>query len=1045
MKIVQYKATDVEPKIQQFWNDHRIIEKIRERNKDGEKFYFLQGPPYTSGKLHLGHAWNHALKDIILRYKRMNGCNIWDRNGYDMHGLPTEHKVMEKHNLRTKEDIEKFGQENFAKECLAFSTEMAGYMDNDLQRLGVTLNYDDPYLPVTNEYMEGCWFLVKRAHENNRLYLGERALQWCAHCETALAKHECEYKEITDDSIFVKFPVKGKENEYLIIWTTTPWTLAFNLAVMVNPTIEYVKAQVGDEKWIVAKVLAAPVIQAVADKQYTILEEYKGIELQGMEYVHPWEKEIPAFKELKERHPQVHTIVLSKEYVTTDAGTGLVHMAPGCGPEDYEVGHQNNIPPFNVVDEQGVFPESMGKFAGWRAKRDDKKFINALGDYLIASTNVDHDYAHCQRCKNPIIFKTTPQWFFRVEDLKEKMLAWNEQVTWEPQAAKHSYRSWLENLRDNSITKQRFWGTPLPIWRCTECGEYDVFGSIAELKKKAKQVPENIHKPWIDRVTYDCPCGGVRKRIPDVLDVWIDAGCASWNCLYYPQRTDLFDEWFPADFILEGKDQIRGWFNLLMVASFLAFDQPSFKRVFMHGFVTDVEGVKMSKSLGNIISPYQVIDKYGADILRYYMCQTSAGQDINFSWDECAIKERYLRVLWNVHRFVLNLAKECGVDPFQLDATAMENLYGMEENYIISLLHSTIKQVTEHMEHYEIDRIIAPIETLYLELSRTYIQMIREKSSEGEESEKKVCLYATAHVMLETLKLFSIVAPFITEMIYQNLRDEFQLEWESIHQYNWPAYDEKKIVPTLEKDVDIAKNVIQAIAGVREKIGRGLRWPLAECIIESTDERVREAVERLSDIIKRQTNIKNLVVRDRFLEVKTHVKSDYAKIGPIYGNLTPKIIAELAVNSSETILNHIEKEGSYDFVVDGQEVSITKDHLIIEREVPAPYMEGDFRGGQVYVNTEATEELDAEGYAREVTRHFQQMRKDAGLEKKDHIRVAVQASEKIVDWIRIFADDIKRKIGAEEFLTNPSSAPSYQHRAVKNVRGEEITLWMEAV
>ncbi len=1043
MKYPEYKPTELEPQIQQFWEKHKILDKLRKQNaKKGERFYFLQGPPYTSGKLHLGHAWNHALKDVVLRYQRMRGLNVWDRAGYDMHGLPTEHKVMEKFQLKTKEDIEKFGLERFAKECLAFSTEMAGYMNHDLQRLGVTLDYRDPYFPVSNEYMEGCWFLVKKAHEKGRLYLGERALQWCAHCETALAKHECEYKEITDTSIFVKFPVTGKKNEYLIIWTTTPWTLAFNLGVMANPELDYVKAKVGNEYWILAKVLAASVIQGVVDKQFTIVEEMKGIQLKGTAYQHPWEKDIPKFKELKEKYPNVHTVVLSSEYVTTDAGSGLVHMAPGCGPEDYEVGHDNDIPPFNTVTEQGVFPVSMGKFAGWRAKVDDRKFIEALGHAVVASTKVSHDYAHCQRCKQPIIFKATPQWFFGVEDLKGKMLEANKQISWHPQTAKHSFDSWLQNLRDNSITKQRFWGTPLPVWRCAKCKKYDVFGSIKELKQQAKRIPKSIHKPWIDKVTYPCSCGGTRKRIPDVLDVWIDAGCASWNCLYYPQKTDLFKQWYPASFILEGKDQIRGWFNLLMVASFLAFERPSFEKVYMHGFVTDIEGVKMSKSLGNIISPYEVIDKHGADTLRYYTTQTNAGEDLNFSWEECAMKERNLLVLWNIHKFLLTLAKETGSNPFTLKC---ENRLEKEEQYIFSRLHSTIKEMTNHLEKYEIDQIVMPIENLFLEMSRTYIQLVREKCSSDDEQEKEVCLYTISNVLLETLKLFSPVAPFVTEAIYQNLKEEFKLKKESIHHYPWPTSDEKKINAQLEEEMLLAKSIIQSTLGLREKIGRGVRWPIAEVVVESSDERVREFVNRLSGIVKRQTNVKNLTVTERFLKTKIKIKPNYNKMGPVFGAATPQVIAELTLTSSETILNHLEKEGSYDVRVDGTPLRVTADQLIIEREVQPPYLWGTFPQGQVYLNSEVREELEAEGYAREITRQIQQLRKEAKLEKMDRVRVVLRMSAALQQKVSVFAKEMKGKVGADTLAINPPTISSASFSAKATIKKEVVEIGMTIV
>ncbi|MDP3734522.1 MAG: class I tRNA ligase family protein, partial [Nanoarchaeota archaeon] len=461
MKFLNYNHADLEPHIIEYWQAEKIVEKLRKRNKNGQKFYFLDGPPYTSGKFHLAHAWNYALKDIFLRYKRMQGFHVWDRNGFDVHGLPTEHKVMDKHNLKTKEDIQQFGLDKFTEECEKFCLEMSEIMSNDLQRMGITVRITEPYMALSTEFMEGEWALIKKAYEQQRLYYGEKVLTWCQDCETAIAKHECEYKNVTDKSIFVKFPITGKKGEFLIIWTTTPWTIPFNLAIMAGPDVDYVKVAVDSEKWIIAKALAGLVVQSVAGKKMTVLEEFKGKVLEGVEYIHPFEKHLPQYSQLKKKYQNVHTVILNEQYVDTTAGTGLVHAAPGCGPEDQEACKPYNIPPFNTLTEAGYFPAEMGIFAKKRAKTDDHFFTKALEkeNVLLATTFVDHEYPHCWRCHNPVVFRITFQWFFKVEDLREKIIKNNAKVHWNPDTAKHAYESWITNLKDNSISRQRYWGT----------------------------------------------------------------------------------------------------------------------------------------------------------------------------------------------------------------------------------------------------------------------------------------------------------------------------------------------------------------------------------------------------------------------------------------------------------------------------------------------------------------------------------------------------------------------------------------------------------
>ncbi|MBT4651198.1 isoleucine--tRNA ligase [Candidatus Woesearchaeota archaeon] len=1046
MRFPLFNPQEIEPKILRYWNNEKIIEQTRERNKKGKKFYFLDGPPYTSGRLHLGHAWNYALKDTIIRYKRMTGHNVWDRNGFDMHGLPTAHKVMAKHKLETKEDIIKFGLAKFIQECIDFSKEMADLMVKDLQRMGISLKLDDPYMPITPEFIEGEWQFFKKADQQKRLYYGEKVLTWCSSCETALAKHECEYQTVNDNSIFVKFPVKGKKNEFLIIWTTTPWTIPFNLAVMVNPTIDYVRAKVEGETWIVAKVLAGPVIQAVADKKYKIIEEFKGKKLEGLEYTHPWEDEISQHKEIKKEAPNAHTVILTEQYADTSAGSGLVHSAPGCGPEDQEACKPYKIPPFNNLNEKGIFPNNMGKFSGLTAKKDDKKFITALeeANALIATTQVEHEYPHCWRCKHPVIFRITYQWFLKIEDIKEKMLLDNAKTKWVPETANNSFKSWVSNLRDNSVSRQRFWGTPLPIWKCEKCEKYDVLGSREEIKKLAGTVPKNLHMPWIDEVKYDCKCGGTKSRVSDVIDVWVDAGTTAWNCLRNDPK--LIKEWFPADLILEAKEQTRLWFSMLSICSQIMYGKNCYNNVYVYGMLTDIKGVKMSKSLGNIISPYELIDKHGVDTLRYYMCQNNAGQDINFSWDECALKQRYLNILWNTHKFLINLANENKVNPFKLDAQLMEDVLDTEEKYIFSRLHHTIKEVKEHFEAYQLDETLVPIENLFLDLSRTYIQMIRDKASSGEKIDKEVCIYTITQVLMETLKIFAPLAPFVTEAIYLNLKEEFKLKEKSIHHHAFPEANKKRINVKLEEKIDVANQIIQSVLNLREKLGYGVRWPLREIVVTSDDKTILKAVEELRDIIKKQTNLKDISVMESLPGVETTVKPDFKKLAPIYKELTTQIITKLSMDSPQTILGHLEKSNSYDFKVSNKKVSITKEHVIIENKVPEKYLEGSFRKGFVYLTKALTSELEGEGFSREIIRNVQQLRKEAGLQKLDRIILYIKLDEDLLEKVKKHQNEIKEKVGADKFeLSAVPPVKKHPHHSKKKIKKEEIEVWLDKI
>ncbi len=1002
-----------------FWKEQRIYEKVKERLRGKQPFYFLDGPPYTSGKVHLGTAWNKSLKDMVLRYKRMRGYDVWDRAGYDMHGLPTENATMKELGLASKEEIATFGVEKFLDACKALCLKNMKLMNEVFGRLGVWMDFENAYQSVTKEFMEAEWWLIKQAHEQGRLYEGLRTMTWCPRSESALAKHELEYKTVTDTSIFVKFKIVEKrrsgnqkpENEYLVIWTTTPWTIPFNLAVMVNPDVEYVKAKLTwngkEEYWYVAAPLAGVFFGSVVNAPYEVVETLKGSELEGWRYEHPFQSELAThYEAIRENSQKLHTVLLSSEYVDTSGGSGLVHCAPGCGPEDYEVGHANGLPAFNTIDPTGRFPESMGRFAGLVAKEDDKQFIAALDEAgaLIATTEVEHEYPHDWRYHKPVIFRTTKQWFFKVEDLKEELVKQNDKIAWVPQAAYNAFDSWLKNLRDNSISKQRYWGTPLPIWRNTapdaDPDDYLVIGSARELKELAglDEEPSDLHLPVVDAITITKD-GKSYKRVPDVLDVWVDAGTVSWNCLDYPHQRETFDKLFPAEFILEGKDQIRGWFNLLHIASNLAFGKPCFRNVYMHGFINDAQGRKMSKSQGNYILPDEVIEKYGANTLRYYLIgAANPGLDLNYNFDDVALKHRNLAIFWNLQTLITGLEKQ-GVTlakPARLDA---------EERYILSRLHTTIKAVTERMERYALNEVPALVERLLLDLSRNYVQLVREKLNSGSDEERERVLHTLFTVYTEGMKLFAIVAPMFAEHVYQELKRSFPLAEESIHLEAWPEHDPTLIDDELEQEFALLFDAISATLAARDTARVGVRWPLARAIIEAAPEDAAR-LRRLEQLFTQQVNVKAVEYRE-FTEAPVTLAPNYKALGKSFGHAT----ADVAKLISEATAAHARSLKSGDAVtLGGHEVK--PEHVTLSRSVPDGWALGEGSKVTIFLDVRPTPELEAEGFAREVVRRVQQLRKEAGLQKRDAIELWFDAPE-LEQVLSQYGAEVRERVGAK--------------------------------
>jgi isoleucyl-tRNA synthetase len=1044
-----YKFKEVEEEVLEFWQKHKVYEKIKKRNKDKEKWTYLDGPPYTSGKIHLGTAWGKSLRDSIMRFKRMRGFDVFDRAGFDMHGLPTENKVAAKFNFTSKEQIEEFGVEKFQKECEKFCLENMELMIKDFIRIGVWMDFENPYMPIKKEFMEGEWFLAKKAFDTGRLYEGAKVMTWCASCETSVSKHELEYKEMNDNSIYVKFKLLDEEDTFLIIWTTTPWTIPFNLAVMVHPDFDYVKLDVEGEKWIVVKELAESFMTTVVEKEYNIIEEFKGKILDGKKYEHVFYNESDIYERLKKKHENVFRVIMTDTFVELTAGTGLVHCAPGCGPEDYEAGKAYNLPPFNETNESGVFSEVMKKFSGFTAKKDDYLFIEHMHNNgsLVAKKKIAHDYPTCWRCHKPVIFRPTEQWFFKVEDLKEKMIDLNNHIGWVPDAAYRAFNSWLENLKDNGVTRQRFWGTPVPIWKCSgeNCEHSIVIGSIAELKEKAGKVPDNLHKPWIDEVTMPCEkCGRLMHRIPDIFDVWIDAGSAGWNAYDYPQNKEDFERYFPADLILEGKDQIRGWFNLLMVASTLAFDKPSFKNVYMHGFINDYRGIKMSKSIGNITSPQEIIDVHGADCLRYYIIgAANAGCDMNYNPEDPSARMKNILILWNLHRYLIDTIEVTGIDPTKVDLDKMNEHIGPEERYILSRLNSTIKDMTEAFDKYHLNETPDIFESFYLDLSRNYIQLIREKLTLGSDEDKQVIVKVLSECIEKTIRIAAPVIPFITEKMYQSIKKYIgQENIISIHECSWPQYDDSFINKQLEEDFDFASVIIQAILRAREKTQLGVRWPVREVLIESTDSRSKNAVEHMGLLIKNLVNAKEIRIVNKFDKVTVAYKPDYKLIGQMCGKDTPQVILKIGETSPETLASNLEAHGSHKIVIEGMQYEIKPEHLVKTFKAEEGWHAEDFKKGMVFLNIELDKELEQEGYAREIIRRIQNARKEAGLKKSEGVRFFIVTKDKdlehaLNEWKSIVAE----KVGATKLeILHSRPDETFQQSFMEKIKGKELVI-----
>jgi isoleucyl-tRNA synthetase len=830
-----YDHVKVEQEIADFWKKNDIFKKQMEKNMSGEPFYFCDGPPYATGQIHPGTGWNKTIKDSVCRYWRMQGKNVRAQAGYDTHGLPIEVKVEQELKIKNKQEIEDFGIDKFIERCKEFATKYIGVMGNQFQSLGVWMDFENPYITYKDSYIEASWSTLEAAWKKNLMHEGVYVLPYCYRCETTMANYELEYDEETDPSIYVKFQSVEKPDEFLIVWTTTPWTLVSNMAVMVHPTLPYVRAKVDNETWIVAKDLLETVLEK-SEASAAIIEEFSGRKLKDYKYHHPFQSKIK--KEYGRR------VVLSDEYVTTEEGTGLVHTAPGHGPEDFIIGKRFDIEPFCPVDLQGNYTEEAGELAGKNVRAANPLVIEILKaeGTLLAEERIKHRYPHCWRCKTPLIFLTTKQWFIAVSKIKDQMMDQIENTSWHPAFAKERFKEFVSGAPDWCISRQRYWGIPLPIWRChkTDCNGIKVIGSREDLPKV-----KELHRPYIDEIKLKCECGDRMTRVPDVLDVWFDSGNAIWASLN-PAEKEEFGE--RAEIIIEGQDQIRGWFYSLLGSGVVKYNACPYKRLLMHGFFVDEHGEKMSKSVGNFIPLENILEKYGADSFRLWGISNTIWDELKFSWEDMKKASSDLNIVFNMITFLERFYPKKKIEKVELYP---------EDEWLLSRLNSMAFSFKEYFESYELNKAARELRSFIVnDISRFYMKIAKDRIQS--EKAADAALFTIYSAMLKCLQLMGSLAPFLSEYLYQRFMKNYESA-ESIFLLDAIPIEKAAINQVAQSQMEVVKEITSVGLTARQTAQIKVRWPIKSVYIETKSHEVIDAVNAFQNVIAKLMNAKEIV------------------------------------------------------------------------------------------------------------------------------------------------------------------------------------------
>ena len=1054
-----YDPFKVEKEVREFWERNGIPNKVMNKNASSEKvFAFLEGPPTANGYMHIGHMRGRAIKDVYLRYKGMKGFFVWRQAGWDTQGLPVELEAEQLLGIKSKPEIEKVGVEKFVEKCNELVDHYISHWRSCSEKLGLWLKYDVAYQTRHENYIEAVWRALKKAHEMGLLIKSYKVVPACPRCETALSSHEVAqgYEEAEDPSVYVKFRVKGASNRFILIWTTTPWTLPANEAVAVNPELAYAWVRVGEEEWLVASELVEKVMQEVGVQSYEVVEEVEGKELEGLEYLQPLEDEVPAHKE----HEGAHKVVLG-DFVTTEEGTGCVHIAPAHGPEDFQVGKEYGLPVFCPVDSKGVFTKDGGKYEGLYFKDADPVIVEDLKrkGLLVYSGRIKHTYPFCWRCETPLIFRADEHWFLKVDPIKQKMLEENDAVKWMPKWAGASrFYDWLVNAEDWCISRSRYWGTPLPVWTCESCGEHVVIGSREELVEMALKLPPELklHRPWIDKVVLKCPkCGGEMRRELYTVDVWMDSGMAhTASLVYFPDREKLFEKLFPYDLIIEGIDQTRGWFYTLLFTSVLLYGKSPYKAVICHGLVLDSEGRKMSKSKGNVVWAQDVMDRYGVDVSRLYLLMKNAPWDnLQFDYKEIEVLTRKMSIVWNVYVFAHTYMKLDKFDPEAYPLESVKQHLGLEDRWILSRLQSTVKAVEQNLESGNVDDAVRAVLSFAIDdISHVYLRSIKRKAWIEEASPEKMASYsALFHVLEAFTRLLAPFAPYLSEYLHRTFVLEFKpTSPESVHLCNWPRLEEEYLDPELEKSFDLAEQVSALAFNARQKAGLKIRWPVKAVVVQVKDKEAEERLKKLANYLKEKINTKELtILRESELPdgVRLVAKLKLKAAGKKLRDKTPLAVEALKAANAQELKKSLEENGVCEVrLSDGSTVELDAECLAFELEVPEYYSVAEGQSIVVYVDKRRDWQLEAEAFTRDIVRRIQFMRKEMDLNVEEYVNVQVVVeSNEGAKKLEAYRDYVQTEVRAKKLVVGTKEAleikPTYAREW--DVDGVKVKIYIE--
>ena len=1009
----------LEKGILSFWADANIFKKSLAQRLGQPEFVFYDGPPFATGLPHYGHLLAGTIKDIIPRYRTMRGNYVERRFGWDCHGLPVEYEMEQELAISGKQDIEKLGVDVFNEKCRSIVFRYTKEWQQVVTRIGRWVDFANDYKTMDLPFMESVWSVFKSLWDKGLIYEGRRIVPYCPRCATPLSNFETNqgYRDVQDPAVTISFPVLGQENVYLLAWTTTPWTLPSNLALAVGPNITYVKVQDGDKYYIMAKE-RMPFYYAKADgREFHVVEEFSGQQLAGWRY----EPLFPYFTHLAKEGAFV---VATADFVSTSDGTGIVHVAPGFGEDDYNLGRQLGLPPVCPVDDEARFTAEVVDYVGQIVKETDSAIIQRLKKEgrLIHRATINHSYPHCWRCDTPLIYRGIATWFVKVEEFRDKILANNAQTRWLPENIRDGrFGKWVANARDWNISRNRYWGTPLPIWKSEDGEELVCVGSVAELEKLTGEKVQDLHKHFVDRLVIKGKNGKLLRRIPEVLDCWFESGAMPYAQAHYPfENTERFQKNYPADFIAEGLDQTRGWFYTLMVLGTALFDKPAFKNVIVNGLILAEDGRKMSKRLKNYPDPTYILETYGADALRLYMINSPVVKAEDLCFSEEGVKHTLRSLLlpwWNAYSFFVTYAMIDGWDPSQYRPLAAQAGKETDEHlldrWILSALEKFNNEVATGLESYDLQKAIKPFAGFIDALTNWYIRRSRRRFWKSANDEDKGRAYSTLYeVLLRLCKIMAPFVPFVTEAMYSNLRTADMPE--SVHLCDYPEANKNARDLALEEQMAAVMAVVSMGRQIRSERDLKIRQPLSLLHVVCRDDQLLQKIALLKTVIAEELNIKNVAFGRSEAEMATFsAKPNYRLLGPKLGPDVKKLATIVQGLSSEQ-LEHYLNTGSITVTIGDKSYELTGAELVVDRQPKTGLAVASDGGLVVALETNLTEELIKEGLARELVNRIQNMRKGADLQITDRIKLTVSGDDQVFNVVNHYLEYIKSETLADE-------------------------------